>query len=96
METILHWLLYTVGGLIVLSILPVTKEVVRPILGGIGQLVLWCFKESSEWVIFVMKQVVQAHIGFFKHLVTNREDFIPEEKIKRMSRDSRSKVNKPH
>lgn len=94
MQTILLFILIIVGSLIFLSFIPGIKEVVRPILAGIGNLVLWCFKESSEWIIYFIKELVLAHTGFFHHLVTDREEFIPEEKIKRMSKDSRSKVNK--
>lgn len=95
MESLLHWLLYIVGTLIIFSFLPVTKEIVRPILNGIGHFVLWCFTESSAWVIFSVKELYRSHTILWDHLMNEREEFLPEEKVRKMTKDSRSKKNKP-
>lgn len=92
METIVTWLIIFGAGLSLLAVLPVTKEIVRPILAAFGNLVVFIMTESSGWLIFGIKYIMSAHTVFFKHLVTNREEFIPEEKIAKMQRESRENM----
>lgn len=93
METIIKGVIIVGLALSLLLMVPITREVVRPLLGAIAAFLIFLVKESSAWVIFSAKYVLTAHKVFFTHLTTPREEFIQEDKVERLRRESRQ-INK--
>ena len=88
METIVTYLIIGLVVLIILFWIPITKEVIRPVLSGIGNIIVWLFMESYSWVLFFVKSIAFAHRDLLLHLMKSREDILPEEKIKKFEQDS--------
>ena len=88
METLVTYFIIGIVILLVLFWIPITKEIIRPILTGIGNVFVWLFVESYSWVLFFFKSIAFAHRDVFVHLMKSREDILPEEKIKKYERDS--------
>lgn len=84
METILGYLGIACAGLALLSILPITKEVVRPILSSFGEFVVWVGKELGSWLIFLIKTIMKSHTDFFDHLSHSDEHFDSEKMVKKI------------
>lgn len=87
MQTIIQYFLLFMAALVILYWIPITREMIRPILAGVGNAVVWIVIESRAWVIFLLKAVYSSHTEFIKHLFSKRSDLIAEEKIREISRE---------
>lgn len=94
METVVHWMIYLGAGLTVLYFFPLTREIVRPILNSFGAMAVYVGSEGFAWVVFVIKAIIHAHQTCFRHLTTSRVEMVPEEKVRMLEKESRSRNKK--
>jgi len=84
METILGYLGIVVAVIAVLSVLPITKEIVRPLLSAIGEFIVWIGKEFGAWFVYPIKTIIKAHTTMFDHMINKKENFDRVEMLKRI------------
>ena len=88
MQSIVLYMIYGFSALILLYWIPLTREIVRPLLTGIGNIVVWVFTESISWVIYVIKIIIKSHTDLIFHLQHRKSEIVAEEKIKELERNS--------
>jgi hypothetical protein len=89
MQEIIFWAAVVIGVLTLLVILPLTREIVKPVYGQLLTWLMFVVQEALLWVWYFFKLIIRAHFDLVENFINRRSDYDAEAMLKKLKTDKR-------
>lgn len=89
MQEIIFWAAIVVGVSALLLILPLTKELVRPLYSQMLEWLLFVVQEIALWGWYFFKLIIRSHFDLIDNLFHKKSDYDAEAMLKQLRKDKR-------
>jgi hypothetical protein len=87
MQELIFWLAVIIGASAILLVLPLTKEIFRPLYGEMLKMLVFFVSEALLWGWYFIKLIIKSHFELFDNFTHRKSDYDALAMLKRLKND---------